>query len=123
VHGDATVLAAGVARGHEHVPQVGAAVPVALLSAGCYAASAVLQERQTARNRGAGATPLVRRLARQPLWWPAIATTLAGAGLHVVALALGPLTVVRPVAVMTLVLALPLGAAVVGRRAILVPLT
>jgi drug/metabolite transporter (DMT)-like permease len=34
----------------------------------------------------------------------------------VVALALGPLTVVQPVAVMTLVLALPLGAAVVGRR-------
>jgi hypothetical protein len=35
-------------------------VLVALLSAGCYAASAVLQERQTARNRGAGATTLAQ---------------------------------------------------------------
>jgi drug/metabolite transporter (DMT)-like permease len=116
VHGDAALLAAGMARGQEHVPHLGAAVLVALLSAGCYAASAVLQERQTARNRGAGATTLVRRLARQPLWWLAVATTLTGAGLHVVALKLGPLTVVQPVAVTTLVLALPLGAAVVGRR-------
>jgi drug/metabolite transporter (DMT)-like permease len=114
---DAAPLAtAWLPRGHPHVPHVGAAVLVALFSAACYASSAVLQERQAARNRGAGATTLVRRLVRQPLWWLAIAATLTGAGLHVVALALGPLTVVQPVAVTTLVLALPLGAAVVGRR-------
>src|SRR3954470_21767905 len=102
--------------GHEHIVHPGAAVAVALLSAGCYAVSAVLQERQASRTRGAGAATLARSLVAQPLWWLAVAATLAGAALHVVALALGPLTVVQPVAVTTLVLALPLGAALVGRR-------
>ena len=113
MHRHLAPLAAG--PGHEHIVHPGAAVAVALLSAGCYAVSAVLQERQASRTRGAGAATLARSLIAQPLWWLAVAATLAGAALHVVALALGPLTVVQPVAVTTLVLALPLGAALAGR--------
>lgn len=93
---------------------IGAAVGVALLSTGCYAASAVLQEREAARQP-AGGVGLVWRLARRPWWWLAVAATAAGAVLHIVALALGPLSLVQPLGVLTLVLALPLGARLSGQ--------
>ena len=94
-----------------HVPgtgDVGAAVVLAVASTGCYAASAVLQEREASRQDAGGAA-LLRRLARRPWWWLAVAATVAGAVLHVAALALGPLSLVQPFGVLTLVLALPLG--------------
>ena len=40
----------------------------------------------------------------------AVTSTLAGASLHVVALKFGPLTLVQPLGVSALVMALPLGA-------------
>jgi hypothetical protein len=92
------------------------AVLVALLSAACYAVSAVLQQRQASRQAEGGAG-LVLRLARQPVWWLAVGATIAGALLHVVALALGPLNVVEPPGVTTLAFALPLGA-VLARRSV-----
>jgi hypothetical protein len=54
-------------------------------------------------------------LVRRPWWWLAVAATVAGAVLHVAALVLGPLSVVQLFGVLTLVLALPLGALISGR--------
>jgi hypothetical protein len=96
------------------VGNIGAAVVLALLSTGCYATSAVLQEREAARQDYRGAA-LVWRLAHRPWWWVAVAATVAGAVLHIVALALGPLSLVQPLGVLVLVLALPLGARLGGR--------
>lgn len=94
---------------------VGAAVALALLSACCYATSAVLQEREAARLPGGGVV-VVLRLVRRPWWWFAVVASVAAAGLHIAALALGPLSLVQPLGVLTLVLALPLGPAWVGGR-------
>lgn len=92
------------------------AVGIALLSAACYAVSAVLQQNQASRHAdGPGA--LVFRLVRQPLWLVAVAATLAGAGLHVAALVFGPLWVVEPPGVTTLVFALAFGV-LFSRRAV-----
>ena len=85
------------------------AVLLCVLSAAGYAAAAVLQER-LARQ------PLVV-LFRMPLWWAAIALNGVGAGLHVAALRFGPLSLVQPLGVLTLVFAVPL-AAVLARRAV-----
>jgi hypothetical protein len=88
-----------------------AAVGVAVLSTFCYASSAVLQERESAAQESGGAR-MVLRLVRRPWWLVAVAATVSGALLHIGALALGPLTLVQPFGVLTLVLALPLGAKV-----------
>ncbi|MFF7214657.1 hypothetical protein ACFZAU_29645 [Streptomyces sp. NPDC008238] len=76
----------------------------ALLSAVCYATAAVTQERTAAGKRPTGR-----------LWTLALVLQAAGAGLHAVALRYGSLTVVQALGALTLVLALPLHAAV-GRR-------
>jgi drug/metabolite transporter (DMT)-like permease len=83
------------------------------LASGCgYAVSAVLQQRLAAGLD----TPLGWLAAlRFPSWWLAIGLNGAAALLHVAALRYGPLTVVQPLGVLTLVLALPLGAAIGGR--------
>jgi hypothetical protein len=60
---------------------------------------------------------LVLRLARQPVWWLAVGATIAGALLHLLALTLGPLSVVEPPGVTTLAFALPLGA-LLARRSV-----
>lgn len=77
----------------------------ALLSAVCYATAAVAQERTAA----AGRTPT------GGMWTLAVALQAGGAGLHAVALRYGSLTVVQALGALTLVLALPLHAAL-GRR-------
>lgn len=77
----------------------------ALLSAVCYATAAVAQERTAA----AGRKPT------GGLWTLALVLQAAGAGLHAVALRYGSLTVVQALGALTLVLALPLHAAL-GRR-------
>ena len=85
------------------------AVLLCVASAAGYAAGAVLQERVAQQ-------PLVVLLG-MPLWWAAIALNGVGAGLHVVALRYGPLSLVQPFGVLTLVLAVPL-AAMLARRAV-----
>jgi drug/metabolite transporter (DMT)-like permease len=85
------------------------AVVLCIVSAAGYAGAAVLQERLAQRPLGV--------LVRTPLWWAAIALNGVGAGLHVVALRFGPLSLVQPFGVLTLVLAVPL-AAVLARRAV-----
>ncbi|WP_369207402.1 DMT family transporter [Streptomyces sp. PU-14G] len=87
-----------------------AAALLSLVSAISYALAAIVQERIAATT-----SPSRWGLLRSGTWWTAAALQGVGALLHVVALGLGPLTVVQPLGVLTLVLAAPM-AAVVGRR-------
>ncbi|MFC4947943.1 DMT family transporter [Pseudonocardia sp. GCM10023141] len=90
------------------------AILVALLSTSCYALAAVLQQQEAARQDVVGLT-LLHRLIRRPRWWLAVTATITGALLHVFALRFGPLTLIQPLGVSALVLALPLGAAMAKR--------
>lgn len=92
-------------RGGVHLIAIG----IALTSAVCYALAAVLQQREASRHDKHGLA-LILDLLRRPRWWLAVASTTAGASLHVVALKFGPLTLVQPLGVSALVMALPLGA-------------
>ncbi|QPP10090.1 hypothetical protein G4Z16_30850 [Streptomyces bathyalis] len=87
-----------------------AAVLLSLVSAFCYATAAIVQERIAATTR-----PSRYGLLRSRRWWGAVALNSLGAILHVGALSLGPLTVVQPLGVLTLVLAAPLAAVLVRR--------
>ncbi|GHF37215.1 DMT family transporter [Streptomyces morookaense] len=84
-----------------------ASVLLCLVSAGCYAAAAIAQERVAATGEAGGGALLPLRRAG---WWGAVALTCAGAGLHVVALAFGPLSLVQPLGALTIVFALPMAA-------------
>ncbi|MEU6376695.1 hypothetical protein [Streptomyces sp. NPDC046909] len=86
------------------------AVALSLVSAVCYAAAAVVQERTAA-----GTTSVRGALARGA-WWGSVLLNASGALLHVVALRYGPLTLVQPLGALSLVLAVPLGSLVTGRR-------
>ncbi|MFF4158817.1 DMT family transporter [Streptomyces sp. NPDC001678] len=86
------------------------AVLLCLVSAVCYAGAAIAQERVAATGPGGGYAPL-----RRAGWWGAVALTCLGAGLHVVALAYGPLSLVQPLGALTIVFALPM-AALFARR-------
>lgn len=88
---------------------VGGAVALAVLSTLAYASSAVLQERE-ARRPGRAMSVLWRLR-----WWVAVGMIGAGAGLHIAALAWAPVSLIQPIGVLTLVLALPLGARLNGR--------
>jgi uncharacterized membrane protein len=79
------------------------AIALSLLSAACYAAAAVAQERIAGHEARAS-------------WPTALALTGLGAGLHVAALPYGPLTLLQPLGALSLVLAVPMGAAAHGRR-------
>jgi uncharacterized membrane protein len=93
------------------VTALGVAVVVAVASSGCYAVGAVVQERLAAR------VPLRRAgtLLAHRGWWLAVALCGVATLLHVVALRYGPLSLIQPLGALTLVLALPVGAAMVGR--------
>ncbi|WP_171166915.1 DMT family transporter [Streptomyces sp. I05A-00742] len=85
-------------------------VLLCLVSAVCYAAAAIVQERVAATGDGGACGPL-----RSTAWWGAVALTGLGAGLHVLALACGPLSLVQPMGALTIVFALPMAAVFVGR--------
>jgi drug/metabolite transporter (DMT)-like permease len=86
------------------------AVALSLVSAICYAAAAVVQERTAAD------TTSVRGALARGAWWGSVLLNASGALLHVVALRYGPLTLVQPLGALSLVLAVPLGSLVSGRR-------
>jgi len=86
------------------------AVALSLVSALCYATAAVVQERTAA-----GTADLRGALIRASWWW-AVLLNAAGALLHVVALRYGPLSLVQPLGVLTLVVAVPQGSLVARRR-------
>lgn len=87
-----------------------ASVLLSLLSAVCYAGAAIVQER-VASTTAPGRYALLRCVP----WWGSVALNGAGALLHVAALALGPLTVVQPLGVLTIVLVAPMAALLVKR--------
>ena len=78
------------------------AVALSVASAFAYALGAVLQQHHADRP--------TRALLRTPLWWTAIGLNAVGAVLHVVALPYGPLMLVQSFGVLTLALAVPIGA-------------
>ncbi|MFH8532716.1 DMT family transporter [Streptomyces tendae] len=87
-------------------------VLLSLVSAVAYAGGAIVQEQVAASSPGAQYAPL-----RRPAWWGAVSLNGLGGLLHVVALALGPLSLVQPLGALTIVFALPMAALFVGRRA------
>ena len=82
-----------------------ASVLIALLAAVAFGAGAVLQHHGA--NLVARRFPLhpalVQDLLRQPWWLLGTLVDVVGVGLHMLALSLGPLTVVQPVLVLSLV--------------------
>ncbi|MFC8564447.1 DMT family transporter [Streptomyces sp. NPDC057245] len=87
-------------------------VLLSLVSAVAYAGGAIVQEQVAVSSPGVQYAPL-----RRPAWWAAVALNGLGGLLHVVALALGPLSLVQPLGALTIVFALPMAALFVGRRA------
>ncbi|MEU6914972.1 DMT family transporter [Streptomyces olindensis] len=87
-------------------------VLLSLVSAVAYAGGAIVQERVAESSPGEEYAPL-----RRPGWWAAVALNGLGGLLHVVALAYGPLSLVQPLGALTIVVALPMAALFVGRKA------
>ncbi len=87
-----------------------ASVLLSLVSAICYAGAAIVQQRVAATT-----APGRYTLLRNGPWWGSVALNGTGALLHVAALALGPLTVVQPLGVLTIVLVAPMAALLVRR--------
>ncbi|MFF6881107.1 DMT family transporter [Streptomyces sp. NPDC012474] len=87
-------------------------VLLSLVSAFAYAGGAIVQERVAESSPGEQYAPL-----RRPGWWAAVALNGTGGLLHVVALAYGPLSLVQPLGALTIVVALPMAALFVGRKA------
>ncbi|MCT2594002.1 DMT family transporter [Streptomyces sp. N2-109] len=83
---------------------------LSVVSAVCYAAAAIVQERLAATT-----APSRYALLRSGRWWVAVVLNGIGALLHVAALGLGPLTVVQPLGVLTIVIAAPMAAVMVKR--------
>jgi hypothetical protein len=88
------------------------AAAVALVGSLFFALGAALQQFEAA---GSG-KPALLALLRRPRWLLGGASIVTGGGLHVVALGLGPLTVVQPMGVASLLFALPIAASLHGRR-------
>ncbi|MFG3248791.1 DMT family transporter [Streptomyces sp. NPDC048187] len=87
-------------------------VLLSLVSAVAYAGGAIVQEQVAASSPGSQYAPV-----RRPAWWAAVSLNGLGGLLHVVALALGPLSLVQPLGALTIVFALPMAAFFVGRKA------
>ncbi|WP_214369427.1 hypothetical protein [Pseudonocardia sp. H11422] len=91
------------------------AIGLAVLGAGCFAVAAVLQHRavRATAGPGRGLSPgALRALLCRPGWLAGLALAGGGAGLHAVALALAPVSVVQPVGV----LAVPFAVLLAARR-------
>lgn len=94
------------------------AVPAALAAAACYAVASTLQHHQ-ARGSSAGDTVALGGmlgLARRPLWLLGGLADLAGLLLHVLALGLGPVSLVQPLQVTGLLFAVPFAGLLTGVR-------
>ncbi|GAA1022617.1 hypothetical protein Aple_021540 [Acrocarpospora pleiomorpha] len=83
---------------------------VALVGSLFFALGSALQQFEAAGDAR------LRYLVRRPRWLLGGLSIACGAVLHIVALGLGPLTVVQPMGVASLLFALPLAAALHGRR-------
>src|SRR5580765_2468652 len=85
----------------------------AVASAFCFGLAAALQQREALRTNASGVVDprLLWRLAHRPLWLLGIVADLAAAILQVLALALGPVSLVQPLSVTGLLFAIVLVAA------------
>ena len=94
------------------------AVFLALAAALCFAAGTVLQQKVAAQASGdeAVSAGFLVRLAREPLWLAGIAVDGLGFVFQALALKVGQLAVVQPLLAATIVFALPMGAALTGKR-------
>lgn len=92
------------------------AAAIALLGAVFFALGAALQQFEAVAEPRAGLTRRLVLLLRRPRWLAGGVLIIAGGGLHVLALGLGPLTVVQPMGVASMLFALPIAAALHGRR-------
>lgn len=72
-----------------------------------YATAALIQARY--------AQLTVRQLVRVPQLWAAVGLNILGAALHVTSLGFGPLSLIQPLGVLTLVIAVPFAAAAAKR--------
>jgi hypothetical protein len=100
------------------VEQVAWAVVVALISALCFALGAVGQHQVAATTPvdGSSNVQLYLGLIRSPMWWAASFGDLFGFALQAVALSLGAVSLVQPLLVTGLLLAIPISAAIEHRE-------
>ena len=93
------------------------AVVAAVAASLAFGLSAILEQRSARQvpTRGMLAPRLLWDLAGQRLWWAGIGATIAGVALQVLALNLGPLTLVQPLLVCGLLFAV-LMSSVLGHR-------
>lgn len=88
-----------------------------LLAALSFAVAGVLQQRAAAQTADAALSAgLVSSLLRQRAWLCGVALAVASYGLQMLALALQPLTVVQPLLVTEVLIAIPLSARLTGQR-------
>ncbi|WP_156753633.1 DMT family transporter [Actinokineospora pegani] len=83
-------------------------IALCVLVAIVYAIAALIQARHGHMT--------VRSLLSVPVWWLAQLLNVVGAGLHVLSLNFGPLSLIQPLGVLTLVIAVPLTAVAAHRR-------
>ncbi|TDB99057.1 hypothetical protein E1267_38110 [Nonomuraea longispora] len=88
------------------------AAVTALVGSLFFALGAALQQFEALGTAKPGLLALLRR----PRWLLGGLSILAGGGLHIVALGLGPLTIVQPMGVASLLFALPIAATLHGRK-------
>jgi drug/metabolite transporter (DMT)-like permease len=88
------------------------AAVIALVGSLFFALGAALQQYEAVGS----ARPGLLALLRKPRWLLGGGSILTGGGLHIVALGLGPLTIVQPMGVASLLFALPITAALHGRK-------
>lgn len=91
------------------------AVLFALLSALTIAWGTVVRHR-IAEAAPVGGNAAILSAMKRPLWWAGMSTAIIAYFLQVVALGFGPLLVVQPILVMSLMFTLPLSARYDGRR-------
>lgn len=97
---------------------IAVAAVAALASAALYALAAALQHQAAHRERERAAFDprLLWRLLHRPRWLAGAGADFFGAGLQALALAMGPLSLVQPILIGDLIMALPIEAALAHRR-------
>lgn len=105
----------GVFRYPRHVHSYVLAVLFALASALTIAWGTVVRHR-IAEAAPTGGNAAILSAMKRPLWWAGMSTAIIAYLLQVVALGFGPLLIVQPILVMSLMFTLPLSARYDGRR-------
>jgi drug/metabolite transporter (DMT)-like permease len=89
-------------------------VPAALASAAAYGTASAVQHRAAHTGKRTVDARGIGRLLTDPFWLAGAGADVAGLALQVLALATGPVTIVQPLQVLTLLVAFPVGAALGG---------